>query len=158
MRLKIKKILNLWYNFEKFKGKSLSQYSQLLDKLKKDISIISAKKKKFNKNQKIMIKFINGVTNEAQFNLGNISIKLEKGDENKGFKHILLKHYHKNDLDTIDILNMIDIYIRGMKLQNEGLSNRYLTAYMRINKQKEYRLILNENETPTMIITSYRKV
>ena len=83
---------------------------------------------------------------------------LVKGDENKGFKHILLKHYHNNDLDTMDILNMIDIYIRGIKLQNEGLSNRYLTAYMRINKQKEYRLILNENETPTLIITSYRKV
>ena len=105
-----------------------------------------------------MIKFINGVTKEALFNINGVSIKLVKGDENKGFKHILLKHYHNNDLDTMDILNMIDIYIRGIKLQNEGLSNRYLTAYMRINKQKEYRLILNENETPTLIITSYRKV
>ena len=108
----ILKIKNLWYNCKKFKGKSLSQYSQLLDKLKKDISIISAKKKKFNKNQKIMIKFINGVTKEALFHINGVSIKLVKGDENKGFKHILLKHYHNNDLDTMDILNMIDIYIR----------------------------------------------
>ena len=136
----------------------MSRYSQLLNQLKKEISIITSKKKKFNKNQKIMISFINSVTKDALFIVNGITIKLEKGDENKGFKHILLKHYHQNDLGTMDILNMIDIYIRGIKLYNEGVSNEYLTAYMRINKQKEYRLIINENKIPNMIITSYRKV
>lgn len=135
----------------------MNLYSDQLTILKKEISIISKKKKKFNKNQKIMIAFINGVTNKATFLVNNIVIELGHGDEKKGFKHIISKHYNKNDLETMDILNIIDVYIIGIKLHNIGIGNPYLSAFMRIKNQKEHRLIIDENETPNLIITSYRK-
>ena len=136
----------------------MNQYSILLDKLKQEISIISKKKKKFNKNQKIMINFINGKTNMALFNISGVVVKLAKGDEKKGFKHILLKHYNPKELDTMDILNIIDTYIRGLKLQSVGLGNSYLSAYALIKNQKDIRLIIDENKKPYFVITSYRKI
>ncbi len=133
----------------------MSLYSDKLNILKKEISIIRKKKKKFNKNQKIMIDFINGVINKATFQVNNIMIELGHGDDIKGFKHIMLKHYNKNDLETMDILNMLDVFAKGIQIENK--SNPYLSAYMRINNQKEYRLIVDENSTPNFIVSSYRK-
>jgi hypothetical protein len=135
----------------------VSQYSELLDKLKKEISVIRKKKSKFNKHQKIMIDFINGVTDSAIFNINGITIELGKGDDKKGFKHIILKHYHSNDLEAMDILNIIDTYVRGLKLHTIGVGNPYLSAYAITKNQKEFRLIIDENEKPHFVITSYRK-
>lgn len=135
----------------------MPEYSQLLDKLKKEISIIRKKKSKFNKHQKIMMNFINGVTENAIFNVDGIVIELGKGDEKKGFKHIILKHYNENDLEAMDILNIIDTYVRGLKLHNVGVGNPYLSAYAITKNQKEFRLIIDENQKPHFVVTSYRK-
>ena len=133
----------------------MSLYSDKLNILKKEISLIRKKKKKFNKYQKIMIDFINGVTLKATFTINDIIIELGHGDELKGFKHIILKHYNSNDLETMDILNMLDVFAKGIQIDNK--SNPYLSAYMRVNNQKEYRLIIDKNSTPNFIVTSYRK-
>jgi hypothetical protein len=135
----------------------VSQYSELLDKLKKEISVIRKKKNKFNKHQKIMIDFINGVTDSAIFNINGITIELGKGDDKKGFKHIILKHYHSNDLEAMDILNIIDTYVRGLKLHTIGVGNPYLSAYAITKNQKEFRLIIDEKQKPHFVVTSYRK-
>ena len=52
-------------------------------------------------------------------------------------------------------INMLDVFAKGIPIDNK--SNPYLSAYMRINNQKEYRLIVDENKTPNFIISSYRK-
>jgi len=135
----------------------MSLYSDKLNILKKEISIIRKKKKKFNKNQKIMIDFINGITDKAIFKINTLTIELGHGDDLKGFKHIILKHYKANDLEAMDILNIIDIYTKGIKLHNVGKGNPYLSAFMKIKDQKEHRLIIDENENPNLIISSYRK-
>ncbi len=71
------------------------KYSELLSKLQNDIVKIShaRKKKRWKLNQKVMIDFINGVTKKAVFEVNGKKIVLFKGDDRKGFKHILKKHY-----------------------------------------------------------------
>ena len=87
----------------------MSLYSEQLAHLKKEIATIMSKKtKKLSTNQKIMYKFIHGATNKAVFTINDHTITLFHGDEKKGFRHILEKHYRHNDLEAMDILNIID--------------------------------------------------
>jgi hypothetical protein len=133
-------------------------YSERLAVLKKEIAIILQKKtKKLNTNQKIMYKFIQGKTDKAEFNINGQIIILFSGDDKKGFRHIIEKHYKSNDLEAMDILNIIDVFKSGMKLNEEGVSNNNLEVYMSLKKQKEHRLVLKKVEKNTWIVTFYRK-
>lgn len=115
----------------------MSLYSERLAHLKKEIAIIMSKKtKKLNSNQKIMYKFIHGQTDKALFQIGDKSITLFKGDDKKGFRHILERHYRLNDLEAMDILNIIDVFKRGIKLNEFGVSNKDLEVYMSLKQQK----------------------
>ena len=60
-------------------------YFERLARLKKEISLIASKskKKKFKRNQKIMIDFINAVTSYAEFEVDSKKIFLRVGDEKK---------------------------------------------------------------------------
>lgn len=73
----------------------MSIYSERLARLKKDIVTISQRKKKkrWKPNQKIMIDFINSVTQKATFIIHDHTIVLELGDSKKGFKHILERQF-----------------------------------------------------------------
>jgi len=137
----------------------MSLYSERLATLKREISIIHTKKsKKFKKDQQIMIDFINGITLHAIFTFQEKNIFLYKGDEKKGFRHILEKHYCKDcpgKVTAIDILNMIDIVKKGLKLANKGVSNKKLIVYQRIKGLDHYKLILKPNEDGDLIVTMY---
>ena len=136
----------------------MSLYSEKLKYLKKEIAtIISKKSKKLNTNQKIMYKFIQGQTNKAVFQINEHTIELHKGDEKKGFRHILEGHYKPNDLEAIDILNIADVFKRGIKLHEEGVSNKGLDVYMSTKQQKEHRLVLKKVSDGSWIVTFYRK-
>ena len=80
-----------------------------------------------------------------------------KSDDRKGFKHILKKHYVKNDLETIDIINIAEVVQRGIKLSKKGVSNSALTVYMSLKKQKEHRLVLKDMKDDSFVITYYKK-
>ena len=137
----------------------MSKYSEKLAQLKKEIvSIESVKKKKrWKPYQKTMINFINGVTQKAEFNINDMHIILYLGDEKKGFKHILLKHYKPNDLTVLDIINMYEIAKRGIKLGNEGVSNDSLDVYMFLKKDNNFRLVLKPQKSNSWVVTFYRK-
>jgi hypothetical protein len=139
----------------------VSVYSERLARLKKDILRIKEEKKtrknkKFNANEKIMIDFINGVTSSASFKVEDKSIILRVGDTKKGFRHILEAHYCsgcRGELSTMEILNMIDIMKKGIKLENEGVSNTCLVVYFRTKTQEK--LVLKPIEDDTFIVTAY---
>jgi len=133
----------------------VSLYSQRLAQLKKEIASIMSKKTKTN--QKIMYKFIHGKTDKAIFRISEQSITLFAGDEKKGFRHILEKHYRANDLGAMDILNIIDVFKRGVKLNTFGVSNNDLEVYMSLKHQKEHRLVLKKSDDNSWIVTFYRK-
>lgn len=136
----------------------MSLYSERLAHLKKEIAIIMLKKtKKLSTNQKIMHRFIHGATNKAVFIVNNKEITLFHGDDKKGFRHILEKHYKPNDLEAMDILNIIDVFKRGLKLNEEGVNNSNLEVYMSLKQQKEHRLVLKKVTESSWIVTFYRK-
>ena len=134
-------------------------YLNLLQKLRADIKVIESKKskKRWKPYQKSMIDFINGATKKVVFEKDNKKIVLAKGDIKKGFIHILLRHYKKNDLEAMDIINIFEIYDRGIKLSNNGVSNTHLEVYMKLSKGKDLRLILNPIKNNSWIITAYKK-
>lgn len=105
-----------------------------------------------------MIDFINGVTKKAQFLINDKNLILLKGDEKSGFRHIIEKHFNKNDLEAIDIINIADIFERGLKLNDEGVTNPDLIVYYSIKNQKEHKLVLREVKNNSWVITFYKKV
>jgi hypothetical protein len=137
----------------------MSQYSEKLAQLKKEIVAIenARKKKRWKPYQKIMVDFINGLTKTAEFQINEMKMILYLGDEKKGFKHILLKHYRSNDLTAIDIINMYEIAKRGIKLGTEGVSNDDLDVYMFLKNDNNFRLVLKPQKSNSWVVTFYRK-
>jgi hypothetical protein len=137
----------------------VSKYLSLLKKLQLEIKTIESlkHKKRWKPYQKIMIDYINGTTKKAIFEKDGHKIILTLGDENKGFMHILLGHYKVNDLEAIDIINIFEIYTRGIKLAEEGVSNKHFNVYMKLANQKNLRLILNPINENSWVVTAYRK-
>lgn len=136
----------------------MSLYSEKLAHLKKELAIIMSKKtKKLNTTQKSIYMFIQGKSDRVIFTCKDKTIVLMSGDEKKGFRHILEKHYNQNDLEAMDILNMMDICKRGIKLNEVGVSNTGLVVYMSMKDKKEHRLVLNEVEENYFVVTAYKK-
>ena len=137
----------------------MSHYISLLAKLQKEIKAIESarKKKRWKPYQKIMIDYINGASRNAIFEKDGHKIILSEGDERKGFIHILLGHYKTNDLEAMDIVNIFEIYTRGIKLAKEGVSNDHFIVYMKLSNQKELRLVLNPINENSWVVTAYRK-
>ncbi|MGV6832425.1 MAG: hypothetical protein ACWA5P_12785 [bacterium] len=137
----------------------MSRYSEKLAQLKKEIVAIenARKKKRWKPYQKIMIDFINGLKKRAEFQISEKKIILYLGDEKKGFKHILLKHYHPNDLTALDIVNIYEIAKRGVKLGAEGVSNDNLDVYIFLKNDNNFRLVLKPQKSNSWVVTFYRK-
>lgn len=136
----------------------MSVYSDRIGKLKKEIKLITTKKKKLNKNQKVMIKFINGINSNAIFEVNGKKIILSKGSKTRGFQHIIEKHYCKGcpgELSTMDILNIADVAIKGITLANEGVSTPDLKVKKLQKSQNDYRLVMKEIDTDNLVITYY---
>lgn len=140
----------------------MSLYSQRLSILKKELSIEiqkrKKKKKKFTHNQLVMIDFVNGVTKEAFFVIKDMNIILRKGDDNKGFKHIIQRHYCSGcngELSMLDILNF-DLFLqRAIKLTNEGVTNNKLEVFQYIKGLKNYKIILKNESKNRFVVTFY---
>lgn len=138
----------------------MSIYSERLAKLKKDIrSIESARKKKrWKPNQKIVIDFINGVNEKAEFLINEQKVILRLGDSKKGFKHIIERHYCKGcpgELETLDIINIVEVFDRGIKLHNIGVSNTDLKVYQLNKNGKILKLVLDSKKDGELVVTFY---
>jgi hypothetical protein len=137
----------------------MSIYSEQLAKLKKEIKDIESnrKKKRWKPNQKIMIDFINGVTEKAIFSVKGKVLVLETGHAGFGFKKIVLKHYNSNDLSALDIVNIAEVFERGITLNEEGVSDNDNTVYSHIKDSKKRLLVTGENLLGEIVVSYYRK-
>ncbi|MCG3714164.1 hypothetical protein L5F64_01120 [Aliarcobacter butzleri] len=138
----------------------MSIYSERLAKLKKEIKAIEVarKKKRWKTNQKIIIDYINGVTKQAEFIINTKKIILKNGDSNKGFIHIIERHYCKGcpgELEAIDIINISEVIQRGIMLNDVGISNRKLKVFQLNKSGKILKLVLNPNDLGEFIVTYY---
>jgi len=139
----------------------MNVYSENLIRLKREISEEISKrkkkKKKFTSNQLTMIKFINGEFKQAEFFIKGMNIILKKGDEKKGFIHILKHYCHgcRGEITTRDILNF-DLYLqRAVKLYEEGVTSNELLVYKYMKGQNQYKIILKENSENSFIVSFY---
>ena len=135
-------------------------YSERLAKLKKEIKAIESarKKKRWKPNQKIIIDYINGVTKQAEFIINTQKIILKDGDSNKGFIHIIERHYCRGcpgELDAIDIINLSEVISRGIKLNDIGISNKKLNVYQLNKNGKILKVVLNPNSFGELVVTYY---
>lgn len=137
----------------------MSLYSERLARLKREIQSnqSSRKKKRWKPNQKIMIDFINGVTDKAVFLVKGKILVLKQGNKEFGFEKIVLKHYNKNDLSALDIVNIAEVFERGITLNEEGVSNSDNTVYSHIKDGKKRLLVTGENELGEIVVSYYRK-
>ena len=138
----------------------MSIYSERLAKLKKEIKAIESarKKKRWKPNQKIIIDYINGVTKQAEFIIITQKIILKDGDSNKGFIHIIERHYCRGcpgELDAIDNINLSEVISRGIKLNDIGISNKKLNVYQLNKNGKILKVVLNPNSFGELVVTYY---
>ncbi len=138
----------------------MSIYSERLAKLKKEIKAIESarKKKRWKPNQKIIIDYINGVTKQAEFIINTQKIILKDGDSNKGFIHIIERHYCRGcpgELDAIDIINLSEVISRGIKLNDIGISNKKLNVYQLNKNGRILKVVLNPNSFGELVVTYY---
>ena len=138
-----------------------SLYAQKLALLRKELSEIRnalrKRKKDFNENQQKMYDFINGKSSIAQFSINGIQYFLKKGTKDKGFMHILLRHYGKDCqegcLNAKNILNIATTIKVGHLYKSE--KNDYLT----ISNTFEYGrflVVLSKDKNGRWIVSYYK--
>ena len=75
------------------------------------------------------------------------------------FEHIQLRHYCfdcPGELSTMDLLNMIDVVKKGIKLANVGVSNNDLIVYKKIKGIDQLKLVLKPVGDNELVVTMYR--
>ena len=131
----------------------MSIYSERLAKLKKEIKEIETarKKKRWKPNQKVIIDYIVGVTEQAEFIINTQKVIFKDGDSNKGFMQIFERHYCKScpgELKAIDIINLSEVIQRGIR-------NKKLKV-LQLNKSGGIlKLVLNPNIFGELVVTYY---
>jgi hypothetical protein len=140
----------------------MSKYSERLNRLKRETNEIKAKRKKksLKSDQQIVYNFIHGVTQEAKYYIEtkDITVILKKGDENKGFMHIIERHYCKGckgEISSNDILNFFMMIERGIEASS---NNPPLIAFRHLKGEDRHFIILNPTgDEKTFVVSFYNE-
>jgi len=138
---------------------NLSLYATKLAQLKQEFSEIQTKlrqkKKSFNENQQKVFDFVMGRRELIQFSINQEQYFIRKGNEHKGFMHILLRHYGEEcegRLSATNILNMATTIKMGSPYQSE--KNDYVSISNEFNGTR-YIIILSKDRDGRWIVTYY---
>ncbi len=138
---------------------NLSEYARKLALLRKEISEIHTtlrkKKKTFNENQQQVYDFIIAKKDIIQFNINHKQYFIKKGNEDKGFMHILLRHYGEEcegKLTAHNILNMATTIKMGSA--HQSVKNDYLSISNTFNN-KRFIIVLSKDRNGHWVVTYY---
>ena len=138
---------------------NLSLYATKLAQLKEEFSEIQTKlrqkKKYFNENQQKVFDFVMGRRELIQFSINQQQYFIKKGNEHKGFMHILLRHYGEEcegQLTAINILNMATTIKMGSLYQSE--KNEYMSISNEFNGTR-YIVVLSRDKNGHWVVTYY---
>ena len=138
---------------------NLSEYAIKLAKLKKEFSEIQTKlrqkKKRFNENQQKVFDFVMGKRELIQFDINSKQYFIKKGNEHKGFMHILLRHYGEEcegKLTAVNILNIATTIKMGSPYQSE--KNDYVSISNEFNKVR-YIVVVSKDKNGHWVVTFY---
>ena len=136
-----------------------SLYVTKLAQLKKEFSEIQTKlrqkKKSFNENQQKVFDFVMGRRELIQFSINQQQYFIKKGNEHKGFMHILLRHYGEEcegRLTATNILNMATTIKMGSPYQSE--KNEYMSISNEFNGTR-YIVVLSRDKNGHWVVTYY---
>lgn len=134
-------------------------YAKKLATLRKEISeihtAIRKNKKSFNENQQKVYDFINAKSDIIQFNINEKQYLVKKGNEHKGFMHILLRHYDEEcegKLTARNILNMATTIKMGSQCQSE--KNEYMSISNTFNNER-FLIVLSKDRNVYWVVTYY---
>ena len=140
-------------------GKNISLYSTKLAQLKKEFNDIQTKlrqkKKSFNENQQKVFDFVTGRRELIQFSINEKQYFIKKGNEYKGFMHILLRHYGEEcegSLTAVNILNIATTIKMGSAYQSE--KNDYVSISNEFNGTR-YIIVFSKDRDGHWIVTYY---
>ena len=138
---------------------SLSHYARKLAKLRQELSEIQThlrqNKKSFNENQQKVYDFIIAKRDIIQFDINGKQYFVKKGNEQKGFMHILLRHYGEEcegHLTAKNILNMATTILMGSMYQSE--KNDYLSIGNTFNNER-FVIVLSKDRNGHWVVTYY---
>lgn len=134
-------------------------YLKKIIKLQRELESLNLDRKKFKPYQKAMHDFILGHTKSVQFERDNEIFLLMIGDEIRGFKHIILKHYGdecEGSLTAREILNFGKIVLSGRQLTDFEM-NEFNKIGFELLKEENVRLrkISNRDGLIYKVITYY---
>lgn len=139
---------------------TLSQYAYKLAKLRKELSDMQTNlrqnKKSFNENQQKVYDFIIAKKDIIQFHINGKQYFIKKGNEQKGFMHILLRHYGEEcegRLTAKNILNIATTIKMGLAYQSE--KNDYVSISNTFNNER-FVIVLSKDRNGHWVVTYYR--
>jgi len=134
-------------------------YADKLTLLEKEFRIIHdkliTKKKSFNENQQKVYDFVTGRNQLIQFSINNKQYFIKRGNQNKGFEHILLRHYGEEcegRLTAVNILNIATTIKMGSTHVSE--KNDYLSISNEFNGER-YIIVLSKDRNGHWIVSYY---
>jgi hypothetical protein len=113
------------------------------------------KKKTFNENQQKVYNFVIGISQIIQFNINGKQYFIKRGDKNKGFEHILLRHYGEGTegrLTATNILNIATTIKMGFSHVSE--KNDYTSISNEFNGQR-YIIVLSKDKNGHWVVSYY---
>ena len=138
---------------------NLSNYAIRLSKLKIEFNEIETKlrkkKKKFNENQQKVYDFVIYKKDIIQFSINQEQFFIKKGNEYKGFMHILLRHYGEEcegKLTATNILNIATTIKMGTYYKSE--KNDYMTISNNFNGTR-YKIVFSKEINGNWIVSYY---
>jgi hypothetical protein len=138
---------------------ALITYADKLAALEKEFREIHKnlikKKKSFNENQQKVYNFVIGIAHIIQFNIHGKQYFIKRGDKNKGFEHILLRHYGEGSdgrLTSTNILNIATTIKMGSPYASE--KNDYISISNEFNGER-YIIVLSKDRNGHWVVSYY---
>ncbi len=137
----------------------ISLYAKKIGALRKEFSQIQTdlreKKRCLNENQQKVYDFVMAKSEIIQFNINHKQYFIKRGNENKGFMHILLRHYGEEcegRLTAKDILNIATTIKMGSPYVSE--KNGYLSISNEFNGVR-YIIVLSQDRNGHWVVSYY---
>ena len=114
-----------------------------------------SKKKRFNENQQKVYDFVTGRSKLIQFSINGAQYFIKRGNANKGFEHILLRHYGEEcegRLTAVNILNIATTIKMGSVYASQ--KNNYVSISNEFHGER-YIVVLSKDRNGHWVVSYY---